>query len=383
MKRLSRRTSPALGHRPTEQTVQDGQYSGTSAPLLVVDGLTTEFSTPDGPVAALRNAGLVLPRGRTLGLVGESGSGKSVLVRSVMRLLRSRGVRHEGSVRFDGEELLTASNAQMRKIWGNRIAMVFQDPMTTLHPNHRIGFQITEALREHLPLSPEEARDRALRLLESVAIPEPARRLRQYPHELSGGMRQRIVIAIAIACDPDLLLADEPTTALDVTVQAQVLDLLSLHRSRRGMAMILVSHDLAVVSSRTDELAVMYSGQIVESGPTAAVLDAPLMPYTAALLRSTPTVDKAPGSRLHTIPGEPLPPERQVTGCRFASRCRYAVERCLTTEPPLATTAGGRGYRCHLPLNGTAAQEALAANLARGRTAANLAVTETDVTRGA
>jgi peptide/nickel transport system ATP-binding protein len=372
-----------------DRAADDRATDDVSAPLLVVDGLTTEFATPGGPVVAVRGASLALRRGQTLGVVGESGSGKSVLIRSIMRLLRARGVRHEGSVRLDGTELLDAPNARMRGIWGARMAMVFQDPMTTLHPNHRVGFQIVESLREHLPLSRDAARERALELLRGVGIPEPARRLRQYPHELSGGMRQRVVIAIAIACDPDLLLADEPTTALDVTVQAQVLDLLSLHRSRRGMAMILVSHDLAVVSSRTDELAVMYSGQIVESGPTAAVLERPLMPYTAALLQSTPSVEKPAGSRLRTIPGEPLPPERRVTGCRFASRCRYAVDTCTTTEPALTTATDGRRYRCHLPLDTAAAAEALAANLARGRTAAGLAVAgnETgagaDITRGA
>lgn len=344
----------------------------TTPPLLVVDRLTTEFETPDGPVTAVREVSFTLRRGRTLGLVGESGSGKSVLVRSVMRLLRSRQVRHHGSVRLDGEELLTADRARLRRIWGARMAMVFQDPVTALHPNHRIGYQLTESLREHLRLTRREARQRALELLREVGIPEPARRLSQYPHELSGGMRQRVVLAIAIACDPDLLLADEPTTALDVTVQAQVLDLLGRHQAQRGMAMVLVSHDLAVVSNRTDELIVMYSGQIVESGPTRAVLTTPRMPYTAALLASTPDPDRPTGSQLATIAGEPLPPERPVRGCRFAARCHYAVDLCTSRPPELTTAEDGRRHRCHLPLGTPESAAALAANQRRGHTAAGL-----------
>ncbi|GAA3525220.1 ABC transporter ATP-binding protein [Aeromicrobium panaciterrae] len=353
------------------------------APLLVVDDLTTEFISGGNALPAVRNASFSVDRGRTLGVVGESGSGKSVLIRSIMRLLRASDVRHRGRIVLDGEDLLTMSGPRLRATWGSCMAMVFQDPMTTLHPNHRIGFQVSEALRQHFKISRNEADTRTLELLRSVGIPEPTRRMRQYPYELSGGMRQRVVIAIAIACDPELLLADEPTTALDVTVQAQVLGLLKTHQSQRGMAMILVSHDLAVVSSRTDDLMVMYSGQIVEYGKTATVLNQPLMPYTAALLRSTPSIDKPVKSDLFTIPGEPLPTERFQTGCRFASRCQFASEICISDQPGLTERPDGRRYRCHLPLGSVESSEALKVNLARGKTAAGLPVSEYSVAKGA
>ncbi|MGH9290663.1 MAG: ABC transporter ATP-binding protein, partial [Acidimicrobiales bacterium] len=236
--------------------------------LLDVDGLATHFTTPRGTVKAVDGVSFTLDRGRTLGLVGESGCGKSVLSRSIMGLLPSRNVTRKGAISFDGHRLDQMGPSEMRSFWGTQLAMVFQDPMTSLNPVMRIGKQITESLDFHFDMDRSEAQETALSLLKSVNIPEPARRLRQYPHELSGGMRQRVVIAVALACGPKLLFADEPTTALDVTVQAQILDLLRQQQRDREMAMVLVSHDLGVVAGHTDEIAVMYAGQIVEKAPT-------------------------------------------------------------------------------------------------------------------
>ncbi|MBA2624832.1 MAG: ABC transporter ATP-binding protein, partial [Acidimicrobiia bacterium] len=264
----------------------DGSESG---PFLEVDNLSTGFPTPRGVAQAVDGVSFKLERGRTLGVVGESGSGKTVLSRSVMNLLPKYAIK-SGSVRFRGREISSLSDRDMRAVWGTEMAMVFQDPMTSLNPVKRVGVQITESLNYHLNQKGKDADETALALLRSVRIPEAQRRLREYPHQLSGGMRQRVSIAISLACGPRLLIADEPTTALDVTVQAQILDLLQAQQRDRFMAMMLITHDLGVVAGRTDDIAVMYAGRVVEKAPTKILYRNMKMPYTEALIRSIPKV---------------------------------------------------------------------------------------------
>ncbi|MFM7270438.1 MAG: ABC transporter ATP-binding protein [Actinomycetes bacterium] len=322
-----------------------------NAPLLVVDDLHTQFDTERGLVRAVDGVSFTLERGRTLGVVGESGSGKTVLSRSIMGLLPKSGVIRTGSVRFEGVELLDADAKFMADYWGDQMAMVFQDPMTSLNPVMRIGNQITEMLRRHLDISKDHARETALTLLTSVGIPEPERRLKQYPHEMSGGMRQRVMIAIAIACGPKLLFADEPTTALDVTVQAQILDLLQAQQRERYMAMILVTHDLGVVAGRADEIAVMYAGRIVEKAPTKVLFTAMRHPYTEALLASIPKIADPSHTRLQTIGGRPPNLISPPVGCKFSPRCAYAQDRCRTEDPPLSEPdEHGHQFRCWYPV---------------------------------
>jgi peptide/nickel transport system ATP-binding protein len=318
--------------------------------LLEVTDLRTGFRTPAGLVRAVDGVSLTLDRGRTLGIVGESGSGKSVLSRSIMGLLPKRNVVREGSIVYDGHDLGTMSDRARRDLWGAEMAMVFQDPMTALNPVLKIGRQITEGLRFHLDLDRRTARKNAIALLRSVGIPEPERRLTQYPHELSGGMRQRIMIAVALACGPKLLFADEPTTALDVTVQAQILNLLATQQRERNMAMILVTHDLGVVAGRADDIAVMYAGQIVEMAPAATLFANVRMPYTEALLRSIPRLDEPRQSTLQSIPGRPPQLVDPPRGCRFAPRCPYAQARCHAEAPPLVEGTPGHAYRCWYPV---------------------------------
>ncbi|MCU1498692.1 MAG: oligopeptide/dipeptide transporter, ATP-binding protein [Acidimicrobiales bacterium] len=321
--------------------------------LLEVQDLHTTFSSPRGPVLAVRGVTFDLRRGRTLGIVGESGSGKSVLSRSIMGLMPSNASR-SGSVRFAGNEILNAPPKIMRSYWGDQMSMVFQDPMTALNPVLRIEQQITESLHEHIDLSKRQAHDTALQLLTSVGIPEPERRLRMYPHEMSGGMRQRIMIAIALACGPKLLFADEPTTALDVTVQAQILDLLQAMQRDRQMAMILVTHDLGVVAGRAHDIAVMYAGRVVEQAPAKALFGAVRHPYTEALLRSIPKLEMAKHTKLDAIGGRPPDLVHLPAGCKFAPRCPYAQERCLVDDPPLAPDPNDPThlYACHFPVHG-------------------------------
>jgi len=322
-----------------------------NAPLLVVEDLRTHFDTDRGLVRAVDGVSFTLERGRTLGVVGESGSGKTVLSRSIMGLLPKSGVQRSGSVRFEGVELLDADAKFMADYWGDQMAMVFQDPMTSLNPVMRIGNQITEMLRRHLDISKDHARQTALTLLTSVGIPEPERRLKQYPHEMSGGMRQRVMIAIAIACGPKLLFADEPTTALDVTVQAQILDLLQAQQRERYMAMILVTHDLGVVAGRADEIAVMYAGRIVEKAPTKVLFTAMRHPYTEALLASIPKIADPSHTRLQTIGGRPPNLISPPAGCKFSPRCTYAQDRCRTEDPPLSDPdEHGHQFRCWYPV---------------------------------
>jgi peptide/nickel transport system ATP-binding protein len=318
--------------------------------LLEVSDLRTAFRTPGGLVRAVDGVSLTLDRGRTLGIVGESGSGKSVLARSIMGLLPKRNVERSGRIVYDGDDIGGLDRKQRRDLWGTEMAMVFQDPMTALNPVQRIGAQITEGLRFHLDMDRRSSRENALALLHSVGIPEPERRMRQYPHELSGGMRQRIMIAVALACGPRLLFADEPTTALDVTVQAQILNLLAGQQRERAMATVLVTHDLGVVAGRTDDIAVMYAGQIVEQAPTSRLFGSVRMPYTEALLRSIPTLDQPRGRPLQAIPGRPPNLASPPKGCRFAARCPYAQDRCRKEAPPLVEDQPGHAHRCWYPL---------------------------------
>jgi peptide/nickel transport system ATP-binding protein len=321
-------------------------------PLLVVTDLRTHFATAAGVVRAVDGVSLTLGRGRALGIVGESGSGKSVLSRSIMGLLSAGNAHLAGSVRIDGHETIGLSRSAMRAYWGRTMTMVFQDPMTSLNPVMKIGKQVAEGLRRNLGMGKQDAMETAERLLTDVGIPEARRRLDEYPHQLSGGMRQRVTIAIALACGPALLFADEPTTALDVTVQAQILDLLTAEQRDRQMAMVLVTHDLGVVAGRTDDIAVMYAGQIVEKAPTTALFANMKMPYTEALLKSIPKIEDPSHTRLHAIPGRPPNLISPPPGCRFAPRCVYARDRCHREMPDLIESATpGHFYRCWYPLD--------------------------------
>ena len=349
---------------------------GHTGPLLQVDDFRTHFDTPGGMVRAVDGVTFSLERGKTLGVVGESGSGKTVLARSIMGLLTGKNVLRSGSATYNGDELVGGSKSQLRALWGTEMAMVFQDPMTSLNPVMKIGRQITEGLRYHLEIPKNEAHEQALQLLDSVGIPDPKRRITQYPHELSGGMRQRVTIAIALACGPKLLFADEPTTALDVTVQAQILNLLNQQQQERHMAMVLVTHDLGVVAGRTDEIAVMYAGQIVEKAPTAALFANVRMPYTEALLKSIPKLEQPSHTRLQIIGGRPPDLINPPIGCRFAPRCPYAQPKCHTERPPLQEAeTPGHLFRCWFPVGTDAGREALAKNLAHNVPAAQPAVT--------
>jgi peptide/nickel transport system ATP-binding protein len=319
--------------------------------LLEVTDLHTVFATPRGPLYAVDGVSLTLHQGETLGVVGESGSGKTVLSRSIMGLLPGRNTTLEGSVRFDGQELVGASEATLRALWGPRIAMVFQDPMTSLNPVHKVGRQIAETLRLHLKLSKKVANQSAITLLTQVGIPSPALRAKAYPVQLSGGMRQRVMIAIAIACGPELLLADEPTTGLDVTIQAQILELLAELQRMRRMAMIFVTHDLGIVATRTDRIIVMYAGRIVETAPTATLFANVRMPYTEALLHSTPRMSDPSHTRLLAIEGRPPDLVHRPSGCAFSPRCPYATDRCREESPPLVADLGEPDhlYACWYP----------------------------------
>ena len=345
-----------------------------AGPLLEVEDLHTSFRTSRGLVRAVDGVSLSLGRGRTLGVVGESGSGKTVLSRSIMGLLSGTNVERSGTVRFAGHDLSVMSLAELREVWGMQVAMVFQDPMTALNPVVRVGRQITEALRLRAGLDRRAASETAVALMRSVGIPAPQRRLRAYPHELSGGMRQRVMIAIALACGPKLLLADEPTTGLDVTVQAQILDLLATQQHERHMGMILVTHDLGVVANRTDEIAVMYAGRIVEQAPTAELFAHTRMPYTEALLRSIPRLTEASHTRLRAIPGRPPDLAANMAGCRFAPRCPYVQDRCRREEPQLRAAGHGHVFRCWYPVGSREGDDALARNVA-ARVPAALAFT--------
>lgn len=327
----------------------------TGGPVLLdVRNLTTTFTGGPVPVTAVDDVSIALRQGETIGVVGESGSGKSVLSRSIMGLV-SPGARVErsGEILFDGVDLATQPRKAVRRLWGREIGMVLQDPLTSLNPVKKIGAQLAETVARHnAELSRKEIDERAIGLLRSVGIPEPSKRMKVYPHQMSGGMRQRVGIAIALAGNPRLLFADEPTTALDVTVQMQILDLLSAKQSERDMAMVLVTHDLGVVATRTDRIVVMYAGQVVESAPTKTLFSDVKMPYTRALLDALPRRDQPSHTRLKAIPGQPPNLASPPPGCRFASRCPAAQDKCLTTQPPLQAVDGDGDhlYRCWFPV---------------------------------
>ena len=315
--------------------------------LLEVRGLKTYFKVMDGTVPAVDGVDFSLRRGETLGLVGESGSGKSVTSLSIMRLIETPGEIVGGEIWFEGRDLLQLSEGDMEDIRGNDITMVFQEPMTSLNPVFTVGEQIAEAVRLHRHASKRDAWDRAIEMLKLVGIPSPERRVKQYPHEMSGGMRQRVVIAMALACDPKLIIADEPTTALDVTIQAQILELMKRIQAESGAALLLITHDLAVVAETVQRVAVMYAGKIVESGAVEETLLYPKHPYTEGLLTSIPS-RVARGQRLNVIKGTVPNPFRLPKGCRFEPRCPYAFEPCKPHEPPLEAISSDRRVRCWL-----------------------------------
>lgn len=320
--------------------------TGPDDTLLEVAGLTVTFPGDDGPVRAVRGVDYRLRRGEVLGIVGESGSGKSVTSLAVMGLL-PRTAEISGRVLFDGRDLLTLSEPELNTIRGERIAMIFQDPMTSLNPVYSIGYQIAEAVLAHGRVSKEQARERAIELLRTVRIPNPEQRVDSYPHELSGGMRQRVVIAIAMANDPDVIIADEPTTALDVTVQAQVLEALQAAQKATGAAMVLITHDLGVIAGQADRVLVMYAGKPVEVGDVDAIFYEPRMPYTLGLLGSLPRLDRDT-ERLTPIPGSPPSVVNMPPGCPFGPRCPLASEVCRESEPELIDTDGvGHRAACH------------------------------------
>jgi peptide/nickel transport system ATP-binding protein len=313
-------------------------------PLLDIQGLRTVFRTAGGEVAAVDGVDLSVPRGRTLGIVGESGCGKSVLSLSIMRLVPRPGRVAAGRVLLEGRDLLALGADAMRRVRGGQVAMIFQEPMTSLNPVHPIGAQIIEALRAHEPEA-RDLRDRAIAALARVRIPAPERRVDEYPHQLSGGMRQRVMIAMALTCRPQLLIADEPTTALDVTVQAQILDLLRELQAESGMSIILITHDLGVVAEMADEVAVMYAGRVAERAPARAIFEDPQHPYTLGLLGSVPRLDEE-RARLLAIEGTVPPPFALPPGCRFAPRCPFAIEACTAAQPPLRLLGAAHAVAC-------------------------------------
>ena len=304
-------------------------------PLLEIRDLRTVFRGPQGDVPAVDGVSLSVPRGKTLGIVGESGCGKSMLSLSVMRLVPPPGRVAQGRILFEGQDLLALAPAAMRDLRGSRIAMIFQEPMTSLNPVFTVGDQITEAMRAHdRRATKADLKSRAIAALDRVRIPGAARRFDDYPHQMSGGMRQRVMIAMALSCDPDLLIADEPTTALDVTVQAQILDLLRDLQAQSGMSIILITHDLGVVAEMADEVAVMYAGRVVERTSGTDIFDDPQHPYTLGLLGSIPKIEEQ-RDRLLAIEGAVPAPFDLPAGCRFNPRCVFAAEECLHTDPPL------------------------------------------------
>jgi len=319
--------------------------------LLKIDGMSVTFATPRGNLRAVNDVTIELLKGESLGVVGESGSGKTVLSRATMGLLPGTATR-TGIITYNGQVISELPKDEVRELWGTGMAMIFQDPMTALNPVRRIGSQLTESLTVRLGMKKKDAKLKAIELLKRVRIPDPESMMRKFPYQLSGGMRQRIMIAIAVSCEPELLFADEPTTALDVTVQAQVLDLITELRKESNMAMILVTHDLGVVAGHTDKIAVMYAGDVVEYAPTRQLFSNMKMPYTEALLKSIPRLETPTGSRLPVIEGRLPDPTKNEPGCPFANRCPYVTDRCRAEKPPLTDAGNNHFYRCWFPIGG-------------------------------
>ena len=322
-----------------------------SEPLITIDHLKTHFFTDDGVVKAVDDVSLVIPKGKTLGLVGESGGGKSVTALSVIRLISPPGKIVEGSItmRSNGKavDLAQLSESEMRKIRGGRISMIFQEPMTSLNPVFTVGAQIMEAIQLHQDVNRAEARHRAIEMLDKVRIPVPEQRIHEYPHQFSGGMRQRAMIAMALSCNPKLLIADEPTTALDVTTQAQILELLKGLQADFGMSILIITHDLGIVAEMADDVAVMYASKVVEYAPVKELFACPLHPYTHLLFKSRPELGKAKSERLRTIQGMVPSPLRFPPGCKFHPRCPYQQDICRREEPVLREIRPGHWARCH------------------------------------
>jgi oligopeptide/dipeptide ABC transporter ATP-binding protein len=319
--------------------------------LLKIDNMSVSFATPRGNLRAVNDVTIELLKGESLGVVGESGSGKTVLSRATMGLLPGTATR-TGTITYNGQVISDLPKDEVRELWGTGMAMIFQDPMTALNPVRRIGAQLTESLTVRLGMDKKAAKQKAIELLIRVRIPDPESMLRKFPYQLSGGMRQRIMIAIAVSCEPQLLFADEPTTALDVTVQAQVLDLITELRKESDMAMILVTHDLGVVAGHTDKIAVMYAGDVVEYAPTRQLFSNMKMPYTEALLKSIPRLETPTGSRLPVIEGRLPDPTKNEPGCPFANRCPYVTDKCRAEKPPLTNAGNNHYYRCWFPIGG-------------------------------
>jgi peptide/nickel transport system ATP-binding protein len=315
--------------------------------LLEVKNLVTEFHMKRGTVKAVNNISYQVDQGEILAIVGESGSGKSVSSLSIMGLIRSPGEIAAGEIIYNGQDLLKLSQKEMQKIRGDKISMIFQEPMTSLNPVYRVGDQITESVLTHMKITKEEAKKRAIKMLEVVGIPSPAERFNDYPHQMSGGMRQRVMIAMALSCDPELLIADEPTTALDVTIQAQILDLLKQMRDKFHMAVLLITHDLGVVSETADRVLVMYCGQVVEEAGVKELFEKPLHPYTLGLLKSIPRLEDESKEPLYMIKGMVPNPLHMPSGCPFSDRCERCMERCRKEMPELQEM-NGRKVRCFL-----------------------------------
>jgi oligopeptide transport system ATP-binding protein len=320
----------------------------SNQPLLHIDDLHVHFNTSDGVVQAINGASLTLNPGEIVGLVGESGSGKSVTAMSILGLVpKPPAIYPKGRILWKGIDLLTTPDRELREIRGGEISMIFQDPMTSLNPVYTIGHQISEMIRVHERISAKAAKVRSIEMLDLVGVPNPQQRVDDYPHQFSGGMRQRAMIAMALSCNPELLIADEPTTALDVTIQAQILEILEKSARELNVAVLLITHDLGVVAGICDRVAVMYGGRIVEEAPVDDLFERPLMPYTWGLMKSIPQMDKSISKRLYTIPGSPPVMSRPPKGCAFAARCEFAIDKCQTEVPELETYAPGRLVRCH------------------------------------
>ena len=319
-----------------------------SKPLLHIDDLHVHFNTSDGVVQAINGASLTLNPGEVVGLVGESGSGKSVTAMSILGLVpKPPAIYPKGRILWKGIDLLTTPDAELREIRGGEISMIFQDPMTSLNPVYTIGHQISEMIRVHERISAKAAKVRAIEMLNLVGVPKPEQRVDDYPHQFSGGMRQRAMIAMALSCNPELLIADEPTTALDVTIQAQILDILEKSARELNVAVLLITHDLGVVAGICDRVAVMYGGRIVEEASVDNLFERPLMPYTWGLMKSIPQMYEFSSDPLYTIPGAPPVMSRPPKGCAFAPRCEFAVDKCHNEVPILEEFEAGRMVRCH------------------------------------